>query len=112
MISSTWLPAQGTIRCFPAPVVEVGLIRATHGTSLIRTKERLLETGMLTRKQLCATLGISRTTLGRWRQEGRVKARICNDRGEWLYRLPDELPASGKNVAPSAMDNPTARGAV
>lgn len=57
-------------------------------------KERLLEAGMLTRRQACVTLGISRTELGRWRQQGRVKARICNDLGEWLYWLPDQNPAS------------------
>ena len=72
----------------------------------------MLEDGWQTATQIACTLGVKRTTLGRWRQQGRIQARICNDRGEWLYRLPDELPASGKNLAPSAMDNPTARGAV
>ena len=57
-------------------------------------KERLLDAGMLTRRQICATLGISRTELGRWRQQGRVKARICNDVGEWLYWLPEQHPPS------------------
>jgi len=57
-------------------------------------KERLLDAGMLTRRQICATLGISRTELGRWRQQGRVTARICNDLGEWLYWLPEQHPPS------------------
>ncbi len=85
-------------------------VRFAH--KLKSLKQRLLEDGWQTAKQIACTLGVKRTTLGRWRQQGRILARICNDRGEWLYRLPDGLPVSGKNVAPSAMDNPTAGGAV
>ena len=85
-------------------------VRFAH--KLKSLKQRLLEDGWQTAQQIACTLGVKRTTLGRWRQQGRIQARICNDRGEWLYRLPDELPASGKNVDPSALDNPTARGAV
>ena len=55
-------------------------------------KERLLAAGMLTRVQITAKLGISRTTLARWRGDGRIGARVCNESGEWLYRLPSELP--------------------
>jgi len=74
-------------------------------------KERLLEAGMLTRRQTCATLAVSRTKLGRWRQEGRVKARICNDLGEWLYWLPEQNPPSA-NRSPEKMGTFTAGGAV
>ena len=85
-------------------------VRFAH--KLKSLKQRLLEDGWQTATQIACTLGVKRTTLGRWRQQGRIQARICNDRGEWLYWLPDELPASGKNVDPSDMDNPTARGAI
>ena len=54
-------------------------------------KERLLEAGMMTRRQLCAELGIGRTALTRWRQQGRVQARICNDHGEWPYWPPESI---------------------
>jgi len=74
-------------------------------------KERLLEAGMLTRTQICATLDISRSTLGRLRQEGRVRARICNGRGEWLYWPPEQIPPSA-NRAPDEMVTSTAGGAV
>lgn len=56
-------------------------------------KERLLGAGMLTSKQVSAKLGISRTTIGRLRREGQLKARICNDHGEWLYWLPEPIPS-------------------
>jgi DNA invertase Pin-like site-specific DNA recombinase len=55
-------------------------------------KERLLEAGMLTSKQLAAKLGIARTTIGRRRSQGALVGRICNDRGEWLYWPPERLP--------------------
>ncbi len=85
-------------------------VRFAHKLKSLR--QRLLEDGWLTGKQITATLGVKRTTLGRWRQIGRITARLCNDRGEWLYRLPEELAISGENITPRATDNPTARGAV
>jgi DNA invertase Pin-like site-specific DNA recombinase len=57
-------------------------------------KERMIEAGMLTGRQVCAQLGVSRTALGRWRVQGRIQARICNDKGEWLYWLPEPAAAS------------------
>jgi hypothetical protein len=83
-------------------------VRFAH--KLKSLKQRLLEDGWQTAKQIACTLAVKRTTLRRWRQQGRILARIGNDRGEWPYRLPDALPVSGKNVAPSAMDNPAAAG--
>jgi hypothetical protein len=79
-------------------------------------KERLLESGMLTGKQISAQLGVGRTTLGRWRLAGRIKGRICNSLGEWLY-WPPERPLSeanslDENVAPREKDSFRAGGAV
>lgn len=85
-------------------------VRFSH--KLKSLTQRLLDAGWLTGKQIASKLGVKRTTLGRWRRTGRIKARICNDRGEWLYWPPDELPASGANITPRGKDNPTARGAV
>ena len=76
-------------------------------------KERLLTAGMLTGKQVAARLRVSRTTLGEWRRAGKIQARICNDRGEWLYRLPDGSPTTPPAPdSPHATDNSPARGAV
>ena len=85
-------------------------VRFAH--KLKSLKQRLLDAGWLTGKQIASTLGLTRTTLGRWRQTGRIKARICNDGGEWLYQLPEACALSGANSAPSGTDNSTARGAV
>ena len=85
-------------------------VRYAH--KLKSLKQRLLDCGWLTQREMSSRLGLKRSALGRRRQAGRIKARICNDRGEWLYWPPsqDEIPATG----PAAMlnDSPTARGAV
>jgi hypothetical protein len=74
-------------------------------------KARLLDAGMVTRKQLCAQLGIERSTLTRWRQQGRIQARICNDHGEWLYWPPDNVTPPARRSA-DPLGNATAGGAV
>jgi DNA invertase Pin-like site-specific DNA recombinase len=84
-------------------------VRYAH--KLKTLKERLLAAGWLTGKQLAATLGVCRTTLGRWRVEGRITARICNDGGEWLYWPPDR-PVDADPPPSTPGDTPAARGAV
>jgi DNA invertase Pin-like site-specific DNA recombinase len=94
--------------------ISVQWVRFSH--KLKSLKERLLAAGWLTRKQVTADLGLSRTTICRWRVEGRIKGRICNDRGEWLYWPPTGLqPDAETPDAPGVLsidDKPTARGAV
>ena len=85
-------------------------MRFSHKLKSLR--QRLLDAGWLTGKQTASQLAVTRTTLGRWRQTGRIKARICNERGEWLYWLADELAVADANISQSGADNPTARGAV
>ena len=89
----------------------VGVQWVRFSAKLKSLKERLLEAGMLTSKQISAKCGIGRTTLGRWRANGRIKARICNDRGEWLYWPPERRLASG-TLAHGPMVDSTAGGAV
>lgn len=74
-------------------------------------REQLLEAGMLTGKQVCAKLGVSRTSLGRLRTQGHIKARICNDKGEWLYWLPQWAAAPGTPLN-DPLVTPAAGGAV
>jgi hypothetical protein len=89
-------------------------VRFSH--KLKSLKERLLASGMLTRKQLGAKLGVNRTTIGNWRRQGRLKGRICNDLGEWLFWPPGDPPSDTASppasVPPGHNDNSTARGAV
>ena len=74
-------------------------------------KERLLAAGMLTGKQIRARLGVSRTTLGDRRRQGRVQGRICNELGEWLYWPPDAIPheATAPDAHIAASDNGSCR---
>ena len=89
----------------------VGVQWVRFSAKLKSLKERLLEAGMLTSKQVFAKCGIGRTTLGRWRANGRINARICNDRGEWLYWPPEPRRASGTPAHDPMVDS-TAGGAV
>ncbi|MBK5256503.1 MAG: recombinase family protein, partial [Vicinamibacteria bacterium] len=75
-------------------------------------KQRLLDSGWLTQQEMSSRLGVKRSTLGRWRQAGRIDARICNDIGEWLYWPPSQEKLSSMGPAPMVNDNSTARGAV
>lgn len=83
-----------------------------HAHNLRSLKQRLLEEGWLTGPQMASKLNIKRTTLGRWRTAGRIRARICNDRGQWLYWPPMDLSRAGMGVVLSDMDNSTAKGAL
>jgi hypothetical protein len=73
-------------------------------------KERLLDAGMLTVKQISAQLGVHRSTINKLRVQGRLKARICNDHGQWLYSPPEpttmyssKLPAHVSSTAGDAI---------
>ena len=90
-------------------------VRFSH--KLTNLKARLIAAGWLTSKQIEATLGVRRTTLSRWRAEGRITGRICNDRGEWLYWPPERAlnENAGDTRVPmtiGASDNSPAGGAV
>ena len=75
-------------------------------------KQRLLESGWLTGRQMSSTLRVTRSTLGRWRQAERIKARVCNDNGEWLYWPPSQGEIPAPSPATMVKDSSTARGAV
>jgi len=71
-------------------------------------KKRLLDAGWLTSKQVARQLGVSRTTVSGMRVARQLKARICSDRGEWLYWAPDSSQTPSLNRDATS----TARGAV
>jgi DNA invertase Pin-like site-specific DNA recombinase len=90
-------------------------VRFSAGLPSLKT--RLLAAGMLTTRQMTARLGISRTTLGTWRRQGRLHARLGNDHGQWLYWPPsDERPpdrhAPDPRPAPGGRDSSAAGGAM
>ncbi len=80
-----------------------------YSAKLETLKDRLLKAGMVTGRQMCATLDIARRTLAAWRVKGRVRARMCNDNGEWLYWPLGEAP---RKYSRAPMITSTARGAV
>ncbi|HAM56168.1 MAG TPA: hypothetical protein DCQ64_12500 [Candidatus Rokubacteria bacterium] len=94
--------------------VSVQWVRSSAG--LTSLKERLLAAGMLTGTQIAAQFGVRRTTIGRWRHEGRLEARICNEMGQWLYAPQQARPSDGRlpseHAAPGAKDSSPVGGAV
>jgi len=55
-------------------------------------KERLLDAGWLTVKQVSARLGLGRTSICKLRLQGKLQGRMCNEHGQWLYWLPEPMP--------------------
>ena len=94
--------------------VSVQWVRSSAG--LTSLKERLLAAGMLTGTQIAAQLGVRRTTIGRWRREGCLEARICNEMGQWLYAPGQQRPSDRRPpseiAAPGAEDMSRVGGAV
>jgi hypothetical protein len=87
------------------PVIVCWVRRLANLESL---KDRLIRAGMLTIHQIVAKLGVDRSTVLSWRGNGRINGRVCSDRGEWLYWLPDSpKPPSTRRTVTS-----TARGAI
>ena len=79
-----------------------------YSSKLRSLKKRLVDAGWLTTKQVAAQLSVSISTVGAMRRKGRLKGRICSDKGEWVYCPPDSSQApSSRGTATS-----TARGAV
>ena len=74
----------------PFSTVSVKWVR--YSAKIKSLKERLLDDGWLTVKQVSAKLGLGRTTIGRLRVKGKLQGRICNDHGQWLYWLPEPIP--------------------
>ena len=64
-------------------------------------KERLLDAGWLTVDQVSTKMGLSRSSIGKLRVQGKLKGRICNDHGQWLYWLPEPMPNSSPNKTTS-----------
>jgi hypothetical protein len=55
-------------------------------------RQRLRDAHWLTSQEIAAALGVSYDTVKVWRSKGRLRARRCNDKFEWLYAPLDEQP--------------------
>ncbi len=73
-----------------------------HSAKIKSLKERLIEEGWLTVQQVSARLGIGRDAINKRRIRGKLKGRLCNDHGQWLYWVPEATPVSnGKTIVSS-----------
>jgi DNA invertase Pin-like site-specific DNA recombinase len=72
----------------------------THGLKNLR--QRLRDAHWLTTKEIAAQLGVSFDTVKVWRGHGRLRARRCNDKFEWLYApLDEQPPGAAKKLTPA-----------
>ena len=46
---------------------------------------------MLTRKELAAKQGVNKMTVTKWRINGRLKAHLADDQGQYLYEDPGDV---------------------
>lgn len=100
------------LRTGAGDVFDVAAVRwVRHSAKLPSLKQRLIAEGMLTTRQLGELLGIKRSTIGRWRKQGLIEGRICNDHGEWLYWPPKQIPPI-KPPSNINVDSCPARGAI
>jgi len=67
----------------------ISKIRRAYG--LKSRYERLREAGMLTRKELAAKQGVNKMTVTKWRINGRLKAHLADDQGQYLYEDPGNV---------------------
>jgi hypothetical protein len=95
IVSGTGQPLYGRL---------IGQIR--HHYQLRSHTQRLRDAGLLTLNEIGRRLGISPNTVKTWRNRGLLTGRLANDKGEYLYQLPDtNLPRPRPGRPPR---NPTA----
>ena len=51
-------------------------------------RKRLLEQALIPRRELAERLGVGCQTIARWHRAGRLQAKRCNDKNEYLFELP------------------------
>jgi hypothetical protein len=65
-------------------------------------RQRLRQAHWLTTKEIAAVLGVSCDTVKAWRGHGRLRARHCNDKQEWLHAPLREQPLVTTKKRPPA----------
>ena len=51
-------------------------------------RQRMLDRGLLTQRQMASELGVSHNTVRVWRVNGILQGHLCNDKNEFLYDPP------------------------
>jgi DNA invertase Pin-like site-specific DNA recombinase len=68
----------------------IGQIR--HHYQLRSHTQRLRDAGLLTLTDIGHRLGVSPNTVKTWRNRGLLTGQLANDKGEYLYQMPDHRP--------------------
>ena len=83
----------------------ISKIRRAYG--LKSRYERLRDKGMVTRKELARKQDVHQWTITKWRRNGRVKAHLADDQGQYLFEDPGNvsLRLKKKKVKKSVMES-------
>ena len=82
-----------------------------HTNKLRSLKQRLIENGWVSNREMCKLLNSSRDKINKKRIEGELNARLCNDNGEWLY-WPPGRGVQSTEIEFSQLNTPTGQGAL
>jgi hypothetical protein len=99
------------------PFTRHRVIRLRTAYGLKHRRTRLLAAGFLTPEDVAARYGVKLYTVHLWRRRGLLRAHPINDRGDYLYEIPAEVPAKfahkrGYHVEPRTVRSRDVRGAV
>jgi hypothetical protein len=104
---ATTLNAEGLTTGSGKPFTGASVHWLCYSHGLKNLRQRLRDGQWRTAAEIRAELGIGRDALRTLRTSGRLLARLCNDKGEWLYRpasgapsLPTSQPASADTGVP------------
>jgi hypothetical protein len=105
-----------TVVTTPWTAARIGRLRTIYGLTDRRT--RLLAQGLLTPQDVAVRFDVALSTVHLWRRRGLLRAHPVNDRGDYLYEIPQEnMPAKYTHkhdyqVAPITSSLHALRGAV
>ena len=98
---ATTLNAEGLTTGSGKPFTGASVHWLCYSHGLKNLRQRLRDGQWRTAAEIRAELGIGRDALRTLRTSGRLRARLCNDKGEWLYRPACEQP-SVANTKPAS----------
>lgn len=104
-----------TVVTTPWTAARIGRLRTIYRLADRRT--RLLTQGLLIPQDVAARYGVVLSTVHLWRRRGLLRAHPIDDRGNYLYEIPEDLPAKYAHkgeyqVEPATSSPHTLRGAV
>jgi hypothetical protein len=94
---ATILNERGVLSGAGAPFSSDAVRWVRNSAGLKSLKQRLREKGWLTTDEYAAKLGVHYQSVRSWRKRGILRARPCNERGQWLFEPNQNDPRAIKS---------------